>query len=325
MDDDVSADTPENFLFYDPSLCFELAAKKRVRFSRALHFIHAHAHTRTHAERKKKKMEKKLEYEVLPQREPRRRRRRKKKYNNNNNNNENEDEDEDEKREEEQNKNKKAKTTGRKTSKSPAVVMMMMNTEDEKRTETGTNATTAPTTTTTTATCFLSAEKNGKRIVSYNTAAANTNQYEYKDHTADIQIRSWGDSTATAFAWSALGMFDYMTPLHNISETPKVYRNFECSAHDLKSLLFAFLDELLFVFHTESLVCTKIQINEFRENKGELGEEENRWTIEGIVAGDLFVDGVNEQGTEVKAITYSEMQIHVEENGSTEVYVIVDI
>ena len=271
-------------------------------------------------------MEKKLEYEVLPQREPRRRRRRKKKYNNNNNNNENEDEDEDEKREEEQNKNKKAKTTGRKTSKSPAVVMMMMNTEDEKRTETGTNATTAPTTTTTTtATCFLSAEKNGKRIVSYNTAAANTNQYEYKDHTADIQIRSWGDSTATAFAWSALGMFDYMTPLHNISETPKVYRNFECSAHDLKSLLFAFLDELLFVFHTESLVCTKIQINEFRENKGELGEEENRWTIEGIVAGDLFVDGVNEQGTEVKAITYSEMQIHVEENGSTEVYVIVDI
>jgi len=278
-------------------------------------------------------MEKKLEYEVLPQREPRRRRRRrrrKKKYNNNNNNNnnnENEDEDEDEKREEEQNKNKKAKTTGRKTSKSPAVVMMMMNTEDEKRTGTGTNATTAPTTTTTTttATCFLSAEKNGKRIVSYNTAAANTNQYEYKDHTADIQIRSWGDSTATAFAWSALGMFDYMTPLHNISETPKVYRNFECSAHDLKSLLFAFLDELLFVFHTESLVCTKIQINEFRENKGELGEEENRWTIEGIVAGDLFVDGVNEQGTEVKAITYSEMQIHVEENGSTEVYVIVDI
>ena len=51
----------------------------------------------------------------------------------------------------------------------------------------------------------------------------------------------------------------------------------------------------------------------------------NRWTIEGIVAGDLFVDGVHEQGTEVKAITYSEMQIHVAEDGSTEVYVIVDI
>jgi len=223
----------------------------------------------------------------------------------------------------EEQKNKRAKPP-------PKVVVMMLNTtstEDgdgengNERTTQGANATTTTTTTTTT-TSFLST----KPVVSYDTTATNKNQYEYKDHTADIQIRSWGDSTATAFAWSALGMFDYMTPLHKISETPNVYRKFSCSAHDLKSLLFAFLDELLFVFHTESLVCTKIQISEFRENKDEsLENEENRWTIEGIVAGDLFVDGVHEQGTEVKAITYSEMQIHVAEDDSTEVYVIVDI
>ena len=262
-------------------------------------------------------MEKKLEYEALPQRGPRRR----KKKNKNVENVENGDE------EDEENEKKRAKTNDKPMKKN--VVVMMMNTTNEgeydgdandgnKRTRTGANATTTATTTTA---CFLSTEP----IVSYDTTAATKNQYEYKDHTADIQIKSWGDSITTAFAWSALGMFDYMTPLHNISETPKVYRKFECSAHDLKSLLFAFLDELLFVFHTESLVCTKIQINEFRENKGNLGEEVNRWTIEGIVAGDLFVDGVHEQGTEVKAITYSEMQIHVAEDGSTEVYVIVDI
>jgi SHS2 domain-containing protein len=260
-------------------------------------------------------MEKKLEYEALPQRGPRRR---KKKKNKNVENVENDDD------EDEENEKKRAKTNDKPMKKN--VVVMMMNTTNEgeydgdandgdKRTRTGANATT------TTTACFLSTEP----IVSYDTTAATKNQYEYKDHTADIQIKSWGDSITTAFAWSALGMFDYMTPLHNISETPKVYRKFECSAHDLKSLLFAFLDELLFVFHTESLVCTKIQINEFRENKGNLGEEVNRWTIEGIVAGDLFVDGVHEQGTEVKAITYSEMQIHVAEDGSTEVYVIVDI
>jgi SHS2 domain-containing protein len=258
-------------------------------------------------------MEKTLDYEALPQRGPRRR----KKKNKNVENVENGDD------EDEENEKKRAKTNDKPTKKN--VVVMMMNTtnegeydgdtnDEDKRTKTGANATT-------TTACFLSTEP----IVSYDTTAATKNQYEYKDHTADIQIKSWGDSITTAFAWSALGMFDYMTPLHNISETPKVYRKFECSAHDLKSLLFAFLDELLFVFHTESLVCTKIQINEFRENKGNLGEEVNRWTIEGIVAGDLFVDGVHEQGTEVKAITYSEMQIHVAEDGSTEVYVIVDI
>jgi len=263
--------------------------------------------------------ENKLEYEALPQREPRRRKKMKKKNEENAN-------DGDENGNEEQ-KNKRAKTNGKPP---PKVVVMMLNTtstEDgdgengNERTTQGANATTTTTTTTTT-TSFLST----KPVVSYDTTATNKNQYEYKDHTADIQIRSWGDSTATAFAWSALGMFDYMTPLHKISETPNVYRKFSCSAHDLKSLLFAFLDELLFVFHTESLVCTKIQISEFRENKDEsLENEENRWTIEGIVAGDLFVDGVHEQGTEVKAITYSEMQIHVAEDDSTEVYVIVDI
>jgi SHS2 domain-containing protein len=256
--------------------------------------------------------ENKLEYEALPQREPRRRKKMKKKNEENAN-------DGDENGNEEQ-KNKRAKTNGKPP---PKVVVMMLNTtstEDgdgengNERTTQGANGTTT--------TSFLST----KPVVSYDTTATNKNQYEYKDHTADIQIRSWGDSTATAFAWSALGMFDYMTPLHKISETPNVYRKFSCSAHDLKSLLFAFLDELLFVFHTESLVCTKIQISEFRENKDEsLENEENRWTIEGIVAGDLFVDGVHEQGTEVKAITYSEMQIHVAEDGSTEVYVIVDI
>jgi len=182
----------------------------------------------------------------------------------------------------------------------------------------------------------------GRTIVSYyiNTTTTTTNnnnnnnnnnnerkqQYEYKDHTADIQIRSWGKSTAIAFAWAALGMFDYMTPLEQLPMEPKVYRRFECSAHDLKSLLFAFLDELLFLFHTEQVICTKIQILEFTRGYDDKTENEECWTIKGIVAGDLFIDGVHEQGTEVKAITYSEMQIHENaKDGSCEVFVIVDI
>ena len=32
--------------------------------------------------------------------------------------------------------------------------------------------------------------------------------YEYLDHTADIQIRSWGSTLVEAFEQSALGMFD---------------------------------------------------------------------------------------------------------------------
>ena len=37
-------------------------------------------------------------------------------------------------------------------------------------------------------------------------------------------------------------------------------REFEAEGHDAQSLLFAFLDELLFVFSTEMLVCKELEI-----------------------------------------------------------------
>ena len=43
-------------------------------------------------------------------------------------------------------------------------------------------------------------------------------EYEYKDHTADIQIHSWGDSVEECFAWAALAMYNYMTPLKRLAK-----------------------------------------------------------------------------------------------------------
>ena len=37
-------------------------------------------------------------------------------------------------------------------------------------------------------------------------------------------------------------------------------REIEAEGHDEQSLLFAFLDELLFIFHTELLVCKRITV-----------------------------------------------------------------
>ena len=206
-------------------------------------------------------------------------------------------------------------------------------------------------------------------------------QYEYKDHTADIQIHSWGDSVEECFAWAAIGMFNYMTPLEHLASsaaeaeavgqaagTGRVPGNanmrkdengdgaaegataggapcddndddaedgavtdggefvvsrrrgtgagagaeastssrlthghvFEVEAHDMQSLLFAFLDELLFNFHTSMLVCRQIQVGTI---------DRVNWRVKGVGRGEKFVDGVHEQGTEIKAITYSAMQI----------------
>ncbi|PWA16410.1 hypothetical protein CCH79_00004608, partial [Gambusia affinis] len=95
-------------------------------------------------------------------------------------------------------------------------------------------------------------------------------KYEYLDHTADVQIHSWGDSLEEAFEQCAMGMFGYMTDTETVEPIDTV--EVESEGEDMESLLFHFLDDWLYKF-----------------------------------CADLFFVP---RGTEVKAITYSAMQIH---------------
>ena len=132
-----------------------------------------------------------------------------------------------------------------------------------------------------------------------------------------FQLHSWGSNLEAAFEDNALAMFNYMTPLdddvlRNDEHHPKVYR---VSAHDLHSLLFAFLDEALVTFATELYVPTNIKVTKL---------DREQWSIEAVASGIKYVDGKHLQGTEVKAITYSNMQIH-QEVAKTDLFVIIDI
>lgn len=140
-------------------------------------------------------------------------------------------------------------------------------------------------------------------------------KYEYLDHTADVQIHSWGETVQEAFEQSAVAMFGYMTELEYVQMTSS--HDIEAEGHDMLSLLFHFLDELLFMFCAEPfLVARKVKILEFdREN----------WKVRARSYGEEFDIAKHPQGTEVKAITYSNMQVHEEPNGKTELFVIVDI
>lgn len=138
--------------------------------------------------------------------------------------------------------------------------------------------------------------------------------YEYLDHPADVQIHTWGNTLSEAFEQAAIGMFGYMTDLTTVEHKQEV--NVEASGHDLESLLFNFLDECLFVFSAdEFLVACMVNVTEL---------DEESFSIKAVLGGEPFDLSKHPQGTEVKAITYSNLQIH-KHSDHCECYVIIDI
>ncbi|XP_003699581.1 protein archease [Megachile rotundata] len=141
-------------------------------------------------------------------------------------------------------------------------------------------------------------------------------KYEYLDHTADVQLHAWGDNMEEAFEQCAVAMFGYMTDLERVQITQ--VQEVEAEGHDMESLLFHFLDELLFMFSAEPfIVAKKVKITNFdREN----------FKITARALGEEFTIGKHSQNAEVKAITYSAMQIHEPpKTERPEIFVIVDI
>lgn len=136
------------------------------------------------------------------------------------------------------------------------------------------------------------------------------------DHTADVQLHSWGESLSEAFEQNGMAMFGYMTELDTVEIREK--HVIEAQSEDLDGLLYRFLDELLFLFSAEPfLICKKLVITDFNLET---------FAIKCSCYGEPFDLSKHPQGTEVKAITYSAMQIvQNSEQGRVDVFVIIDI
>ncbi|GFO46143.1 protein archease [Plakobranchus ocellatus] len=110
-------------------------------------------------------------------------------------------------------------------------------------------------------------------------------------------------------------MFNYMTTDYSRVEMKYVYQ-IEVSGEDMLSLLYHFLDEFLFFFSAEPFFIPRVvQITEF---------DTEEFKIKARGFGEPFDIHKHPQGTEVKAITYSNMQVH-EESEKHDIFVIIDI
>lgn len=142
-------------------------------------------------------------------------------------------------------------------------------------------------------------------------------KYEYLDHTADVQLHSWGDSLKESFEQLAISMFAYMTDIEKVQMTKQETIEIQMDAEDdILNLVFKWLDEWLFLFSAEPFfIARNVVIDEFDPEHG---------YIKATGFGETFDLAKHPQGTEVKAITYSNMQVH-KEKPTNDIYVIIDI
>lgn len=139
-------------------------------------------------------------------------------------------------------------------------------------------------------------------------------KFKFFDHTADTKFQAYGKNLEEAFSNAALALFSIMTDTEKIQ--PKKNKGIEARGHDLKSLLYNFLEELLFMLDTENLLLNKIE-------KLVIHKKDDKYFLEAIFVGDNYKEEYKTHG-DVKAITYNEMEI-IEEKNKVTVQVVPDL
>jgi SHS2 domain-containing protein len=134
-------------------------------------------------------------------------------------------------------------------------------------------------------------------------------KYKFLKHTADIKFQSYGKTLEQAFENAALAMFNSM---YKKKVEAKKKKKISVEGRDLESLLYNFLEELLFLLDTENLFLSKVKIKIDKE----------KLKLNGEVIGD---DASNYSiGLDVKAITYNQMFVKKQKNKYT-CQVILDV
>lgn len=138
-------------------------------------------------------------------------------------------------------------------------------------------------------------------------------RYKFLEHTADAKFQAFGKTLEEAFSNAALATASLMWDWKTIKKESR--RSIEVEGKDLKQLLMAFLEEILFLWDVQGFLLGGIE-------DLVIHEKEKTFTLRAVLLGDINKGNYAASG-DVKAITYNEMEI-LEKNGFM-VQVVVDI
>ena len=126
-------------------------------------------------------------------------------------------------------------------------------------------------------------------------------KFEYFDVTADIGFYAFGKTLNEAFENAGLAMFNIISNTGNIE--PKKSIEFEITSEDKVSLLYDYLEELLFYHEIEFML-----FSEFGVQIDCSGED---YHLKAIIKGEDINWDKHDRNCEIKAITFHQMEVNV--------------
>lgn len=135
-------------------------------------------------------------------------------------------------------------------------------------------------------------------------------KYEYFEATADVGLKAYGKDLNEAFENAGLAIFNIISDTSGIEALKEI--EFEVTSEDEVSLLYDYLEELLFYHEVEFMLFSEfhVEIDENLHLKAKIIGEEIDWDK-------------HERKTEIKAITFHKMD--VKRTSHVELQAIVDL
>lgn len=115
--------------------------------------------------------------------------------------------------------------------------------------------------------------------------------------TADVAFEAYGKTLDELFANSALAMFEVMVDVSKVER--KVEKKISVEGEDLESLMFNWLNELLYWYGAEGIVFSHFNVKIYEEN----------FKLEAKAFGEKVDPEKHNVKTEVKAATYHKLKV----------------
>ena len=134
--------------------------------------------------------------------------------------------------------------------------------------------------------------------------------FEYFEVTADIGFKAYGENLNEAFENAGLAIFNIISDTNDIS--PSIEKSFEITSEDEVSLLYDYLEELLFLHEVEFMLFSQFHV-----------EIDDDLCLKATIKGEEINWDKHERKTEIKAITFHKMDVR--HSNPIELQAIVDL